>query len=153
TRAAQQSLPAFAACARKKKRHIAVAFLLLERAVVRSGLLPAIASATAAAAVAAATTTATAAAATRRLRLGLVDLDLTTVERRAVQLLDRGLRFGIARHLDEAEAFALTRLAVADDRNRIDRAAFAERLADALLTGRIRKVADVKFSAHGYLLR
>src|SRR5688500_3703616 len=59
--------------------------------------LPAVASA-ATAAVAAAATTAT--AATRSLRLRFVDLDLAAVERSAVQLLDRGLRLSIARHLD-----------------------------------------------------
>src|SRR6188768_163516 len=92
--------------------------------------LPAVATAATAAIAAAAT--AAAATAARRLRLRFVHLDLATVKRSAVQLRDRSLRFGIARHFDEAETFALTGVAIADDRDRRDRAALAESVADAL---------------------
>src|SRR5688572_18495454 len=68
---------------------------------------------------------------------------------RAVQLLDRCLCFGVARHFDEAEALALTGVTIADDGNRRHGAAFAERFADTGFGSRIWQVADVKFSAHG----
>src|SRR5688572_29038421 len=117
----------------------------------RSLRLPAIASAATAAVAAAAT--AAAATTTRSLRFGFVDFDLPAVERSAIQLLNGSLRFGVARHLDEAEAFALTGITIADDGDRSDRAAFAERIAHALFGHGIRQVADVEFSAHGYLPR
>src|SRR5262249_34345780 len=104
--------------------------------------VPAAPTAVAAAAVA------TTAAAARGLRLGFVDLDLTAVERRAVQRLDGRLRLAVRGHFDKPEAFALARVAVRDQANRLDRAVRAERRAQRGIGSRIRKIADVEFSAH-----
>src|SRR5262249_50311968 len=139
---------AFDASARERARRVATraAFLVAPAAAAAAAVTATAAAVATATAVAAAV--ATTAAATRRLRLRFADLDLTAVERRTVQRLDRRLRFAVGRHLDEAEAFALARVAVRDEVDRLDGAVRAERGAHRGVSRRIRKIADVEFSAH-----
>src|SRR5690606_23724698 len=85
----------------------------------------------------------TVAAAARCLRLGLADLERAAVEVRSVHGLGGLLRFGIGRHLDEAEALALARVAIRDQGDRVNGAACGKCLAQRALGGGVRQVADV----------
>src|SRR5512134_2386556 len=86
-------------------------------------------------------------------RLCFVDLDLSAIEHLAVHGLRCGLRLAVGRHLDERKALALARVAIGDQAHRVYRAARRESLAQRLRGSAVRQIADVKFPAHGYLLR
>ena len=103
------------------------------------GLLIATAAATAAASTAATTTPATTAAATPVTaatttataifaRLGFVDSQGTTTMLLIVQATNRGLRLGIAPHLDKAEALAAARVAILDHLGTLNRSESSEQL-------------------------
>ena len=116
----------------------------------------------AAAAVAAAATTAAAVAATAAaisaatarartfllLRPRFVHCHRSAAIILTVELVDCSLRFGVAAHLDEAEAFASACIAVRDELRRFNGAAHRELCSNVFFSRRERQIADVKFPAH-----
>src|ERR1044071_7680699 len=81
-------------------------------------------------------------------RLGDVDGQVTAVEVVTVELSDGGLALFLRRHLDEAEAARAARVAILDDRGRLDRTGLREVLTKILARSLEREVADVKFHRH-----
>src|SRR5262249_17145235 len=73
---------------------------------------------------------------------------LPALERLVVELADRRLRFGVRGHLDESESAGVTGHAIGDHRGRLDRAALAEVLAQALGGGGIGQTADIQIGRH-----
>jgi hypothetical protein len=96
------------------------------------------ATAVAAAVAAAATTTAAAAALTR---LGLVDLQATTLKVGAVQRRHGAGGIGIG-HFHEAEAPGTTGLTIGDQSDLLDRSMLLEQGADRLFSGREGKISN-----------
>jgi hypothetical protein len=104
-------------------------------------------AATAVAAAAAAATVATATAAAARTvtaLLGLVDAQRATVEHLAVHLLDGLLGRLAGRHGDESKAARAAGLAVEHELDLDELAELLERLAEDVLGGVKREIADVK---------
>lgn len=113
--------------------------------------LPAAAAATAAATATAVTATAAAAAAATAARtvLGLVDAEGAAAQFLAVEGLDHRLQ-GVIVDFDEAEATGTARLAVIDQRHRVNGAMLAEQLGNLVLSRAEGQVAHVQF-LHGRL--
>ncbi|QDU99179.1 hypothetical protein Pla8534_70920 [Lignipirellula cremea] len=86
------------------------------------------ASTTITAATAAATTSTAAATATIFARTRFVDAQRTTFMLGLVQAGDGRLSFGVARHFDESETFALSRVAIGDNLSTLNRAKLAKEL-------------------------
>lgn len=108
------------------------------------------AAATAAAAAESAATTAaaesaTTAAAAAFTGLGLVDGEVTAVDVLAVEGRDGGLRLGVVRHFDEAEAAGTTGLAIHDQRRGSDRAEGLEERVQLTFRSAEREITDVQF--------
>src|SRR6185503_1989456 len=99
---------------------------------------------------AAAATISAAAAAARRTLLGLVDLERTAVEHRAVHGGDGAGRLVRRAHRDEAEAARTAALAIGDDVDVGHGAVLGESFADGVVLRVERKVTDIETSAgHG----
>src|SRR5688572_8232541 len=108
--------------------------------------------AAATAATAAVSTAATAAAATATgtvfAGLGLVDGEGSAVEVLAVQGRDRGLRLGVAAHLDERETLAPTGVPVLNDLGGLHGAVLPTQLLEVRARGVIAEISDVQLAAH-----
>src|SRR5919107_1616013 len=78
----------------------------------------------------------------------LVDRQVAAAELLAVELRDGRLALFARRHLDEAEAARAARVAILDDRGRLDVAGLREQVAEVFARSLERKVADVKFNGH-----
>jgi uncharacterized MAPEG superfamily protein len=100
---------------------------------------------TAAAATAAEAATATAAAAATFTLLRLVHLERTAAKVLAVQGLHGALRVGL-RHLNEAKATRLARVAVIDQGNRIHGAMSSKQLANGILRRGKGQIAHIQLS-------
>jgi hypothetical protein len=111
--------------------------------------LPAITAATATAAITAAITEATR---PPFLRPSLVYREITTVEIRAVQGLDRSLRFFGVSHFDEAKTAGSAGKLVRDHPGRLDGPVRREQLFELFVGGRIRQPTNVYFTAHALSL-
>src|SRR5205085_917111 len=96
------------------------------RLAVAAAAVAAATSAAAATAAAAEAAAATAAWPTVFARPGFVDGQGATAQFLAVELCDGGLRLLLRGHLDEAEAARAARVAILDDRSRLDRAGLRE---------------------------
>src|SRR5947209_14987894 len=81
-------------------------------------------------------------------RLRDVDVQVPAVEVVAVKSSDGGLALLLRGHLDEAEAARAARVAVFDDRRRLDRAGLREMLAEIFARSLVREITDVKFHGH-----
>src|SRR5688572_3877193 len=90
-------------------------------------------------------TTRTAAAATATaagLVLRFIDLERASAHVLAVEILD-GARCILARHFHEAEAARLSRVAILDQGDRLDRAVLREQRADGIFVGGKGQVAHI----------
>src|SRR5437763_13357267 len=87
-------------------------------------------------------------AVTALTRIGDVDGQVPAVEVVAVKSSDGGLALFLRRHLDEAEAARAARVAVFDDRRRLDRAGLREMLAEIFARSLVREITDVEFHGH-----
>src|SRR5262249_44367541 len=101
------------------------------------------AAATAVAAAAAATT-----AATVLLGPGLVHRQVTAADLLTAHACDRRLRLGVAAHLDEAEPFGASGVAIHDDLRRLHGAERLEHLLQLAGVHVVAQVADVQLLAH-----
>jgi hypothetical protein len=106
------------------------------------------ASTTSAAAEAAATATTTAAAATLFARTRFVDSKGSPAMFLAVESGHRSGRLIITAHLDEAEAFASTGVAIVDDLGGYHRAVLTKQLLEFRAVDLIAQVPDVKLLTH-----
>src|SRR2546423_777583 len=109
----------------------------------------AVAAATSAAAAVTAAAEASAASAAARpavfARPGLVDGQGATAQLLAVELCDGRLALFLRGHLDEAEAARAARVAILDDRGRLDRTGLREQFAQVFARSLEREIPDVKF--------
>src|SRR6185295_10642087 len=87
-----------------------------------------------------------------RLGPGFVDGERAAAHLELVQLARRLLRFFVGRHLDKGESARPACRSVTHDADRLDRSRPAEQLLQLRLSGRVRKVPDVKPSTHHSLL-
>jgi ABC-type multidrug transport system fused ATPase/permease subunit len=85
------------------------------------------------------------------LAFGVVEVTLSLVTLLGLSsvLIYLDWRLGLGRHLDESEAAGITGHAIGDHRGRLDRAALAEVLAQALGRGGIGQTADEQLGRHG----
>ena len=67
----------------------------------------------------------------------------------AVDSADRGLRLGVARHLDETEALAAAGVAIVDHFGTLDRAVLGEQLIEVAARRVKTQVATIQFLSHG----
>lgn len=102
------------------------------------------ATAIAAATTAVAATTTTTATGAGFSGLGFVDGQPTTTVFVIVQAFNCGLRFVFGVHLDEAEAFASTRVAILDHLGALDRAEMSEEGFERRIVNLVAQIADVE---------
>src|SRR5205085_5233211 len=84
-------------------------------------------------------------------RARLVDGQGATAQFLAVELCDGGLALLLRGHLDEAEAARAARVAILDDRSRLDRTGLREQFAQVFAGSLEREIPDVKFNGHVFV--